>query len=133
MTIPKKGRSDITVDGTHYHFKIAFNRSERVVIQHASGHGACLFVFPHAIMKPSHVADAIRFGLSRGWPPGKTSEDHWIAFDLDVHEKAVFEFIPTDDFRVVTYATHGELPNGVDGKTFADTRMWWDREINPDS
>jgi hypothetical protein len=67
MAIPRKGRRLITVDSVMYHFLVAFERSERVVIQNANGLGSFLFVFPFAIMKPSHLSAAIRFALSRGW------------------------------------------------------------------
>ena len=61
MTLPKKGRQSITVGDAEYHYKVDMVRSGRAVIQSATGNGSCLFVFPFAIMKPSHVAAAIRF------------------------------------------------------------------------
>lgn len=129
MTIPKRLRRSITVDATSYHYLETFERSERIVIQHDSGRGACLFVFPHAIMKPTHIADAIRFGISKGWSPGKHSEACSLAFDRDSHDSSLLEFIPNDDFRVVTYATKGELPVGSDASRYPDTRKWYQREV----
>lgn len=114
MTIPKQGRRNITVDGTAYHYMVEFVRSGRMVIKHSSGRGSCLFVFPKTIMKPVHVADAIRFGLSKGWLPGITSSNCWIAFDADEQGRSLLEYIPSDDFRVITYPTYGKLRTATD-------------------
>ncbi|MCE9553148.1 MAG: hypothetical protein K8T91_07190 [Planctomycetes bacterium] len=127
MTLPKNGRRSITVDGAEFHYMIAFERSERAVIQHASGRGACLFVFPHAIMKPSHVAEAIRFGISKGWTPNHQGDDCWIAFDINAQDGPLFEHIAPDDYRVVTYSTNGRIPEGIDPSRFPDTRKWYER------
>ncbi len=132
MAIPTKGRRTITVDGVEFHYKINFERSERAVIQDASGCGAFLFVFPFAIMKPVHVTDAIRFGLSKGWLHGQTGKDCWLAFNVDSDGKSLFEFIPNDDLRVVTYRTRGELPENLDKSHYPDSRKWYERPIvNP--
>lgn len=127
MTLPKSGRRTITVDGKKYHYMIAFERSARAVIQSASGHGACLFVLPHAILKPGHVAEAIRFGQAQGWVPDKTGDDCWIAFHINAQDQARFEHIENDDFLVVTYATMGRVPDGIDPARFPDTRKWHER------
>lgn len=129
MALPTKGRRKITVDGVEYHYIISFEHSERVVIQDASGNGAFLFVFPFAILKPAHVADAIRFGLSQGWLRGQSGADCWLAFDVDSNGKSLFEFIPNDDFRVVTYPTRGRLPEHFDKSQYPDTRQWYDRPL----
>lgn len=133
MTISKKGRRCIIVDGAEYHYTTDFERSERVVIQHGCGRGACLFIFPHSIMKPSHVADAIRFGLLKGWTPSISADDCWLAFDVDGNGGTLLEFIPKGDFRVVTYPTLGKLPSNSDMSKYPDTRRWWEREIRPEN
>ena len=127
MTIPRKGRRSITVDADDYHYKIAFECSERAVIQLAGGSGPCLFVLPFSIMKPSHVADAIRFAVSCGWLSTHDANDCWLAFDADGDDHAHFEHIPNDDFRVVTYPTHGRIPEDMDASQFEDTRPWYQR------
>jgi hypothetical protein len=132
MTLPKKERRTIEVDGVTYHYRIRLHKSERAVIQHSVGQGACLFVFPHSIMRPKHVADTIRFAIKRGWKPGKTGEDFWFAFDSNDDGETLLESIPNDDFRVATYNTMGEMPENDDRAQYADTRKWYDREIVPD-
>jgi hypothetical protein len=127
MTLPRKGRRSITVDGRAYHYQIAIERSERVVVQSADGKGAFLFVLPFALVKPSHVANAIRFAFSRGWTPTQNGEACWLAFDVDAENCSHFEHILGDDFRVVTYSTKGLVPDGVDASQFSDTRPWYRR------
>ncbi|CAN0285937.1 unnamed protein product [Ectocarpus sp. 4 AP-2014] len=133
MALPKKRRRTTTVDGTTYHYCIRLNESGRGVIQHGNGNGACLFIFPHAIMQPKHVADAIRFGIERGWKPGVSGDDVWLAFDSDADNNSLLEFIPSDDFRVITYNTNGELQEKFDSTRFPDTRKWYERKISPDN
>lgn len=125
MTMPGKGRRSITVNSLRYHYLIAFERSERVLIRSADGNGSFLFVFPFAIMKPSHIAAAIRYGISCGWMPTQKAHNCWLAFDVDANDVAHFEHIPLDDFRVVTYPSMGKL-DGC-GFEFPDTRPWYDR------
>lgn len=127
MTIPRKGRRSITVDSVTYHYLAAFGRSERVVIQNASGAGSFLFVFSFAIMKPSHIATAVRFGLSRGWTVAESGHDCWLVFDVDADDRSHFEHLPNDDFRVMTYSSNGKLPANVDVAQFSDTRPWHNR------
>ena len=127
MTIPRKGRRSISVDSTEYHYAIPFERSERAVIQLATGRGSCLFVFPFAIMKPSHVADAIRFGIACGWSPENTNNNCWLVFDVDGDDRSHFEHITNDDFRVVTYPSKGKRTTNADDSQFTDTRPWYNR------
>jgi hypothetical protein len=128
MALPRKGRRAITVDSIEYHYMVTFQRSERAVIQLATGTGPCLFVFPFAILKPSHVADAIRFAITRGWSPAKDGEaDCWLAFDVDAEDQSYFEHIPNDDFRVVSYPFKGQVPSHLDATQFTDTRPWYNR------
>jgi hypothetical protein len=65
-------------------------------------------------MKPSHVADAIRFGIACGWSPQSSDNNCWLAFDVDGDERSQFEHVANDDFRVVTYPTKGKLPANTD-------------------
>lgn len=127
MTIPRKGRRSISVDSIDYHYAIPYERSERVVIQLATGQGSCLFVFTFAIMKPSHVADAIRFGISCGWRPQNSDDKCWLVFDVDGDDRSHFEHLSNDDFRVVTYPSKGKLPANTDESQFSDTRPWYNR------
>ena len=127
MTLPKKGRRSVTVDHVEYHYLIAFKRSQRAVIQHASGIGAFLFVFPFAIMQPSNVANAIQFAKSCAWNPTLRGEACWLVFDVDASGNSHFEHIPRDDFRVVTYSSKGRIPDNIDTSKFADTRPWYAR------
>lgn len=127
MSIPRKGRRSLTVDTVEYHYKIALERSERAVVQLADGSGPCLFVFPFAIMKPSHVADAVRFAISCGWTPTHGANDCWLAFDVDGEDHSLFEYIPNNDFRVVTFPTNGRIPKSMDASQFEDTRPWYHR------
>ncbi|PQO45774.1 hypothetical protein C5Y93_12670 [Blastopirellula marina] len=133
MTIPKKGRRTIVVDDVAFHYKVSVERAERIVIQLATGSGVCLFILPHSIMKPSHIADATRFALSRGCLPGENSDDCWLAFDAGSKGGSLLEFIPNDDFRVVTYATCGRLNADLDSTKCADRRRWYERPIKPDN
>ena len=128
MTIPKKGRRSISVKGADYHYKIAFERSERVIIQSAKGIGACIFVLPFAIMKPKHAADAIRFAKANGWMSDGGRDACWLAFDVDAQDRSYFEHIPNDDFRVLSYPSLGRIPAGMDASQFDDTRAWYQRE-----
>jgi hypothetical protein len=125
MAIPKRGRRTIAVDGVEYYYKVAFDRSERAVIQSAYGTGACLFVFPFAAMKPRHVADAVHFAMSCGWEPLQNGEAHWLAFDVDADDRSYFEHIPNDDFRVLTYPLRGRISEDIDNSQFDDTRPWY--------
>lgn len=127
MAIPRKGRRSITVDSVTFHYLIAVERSERVVIQSANRPSAFLFVFPFAIMKPSHVADAIRFALSRDWNPIQAGCNCWLVFDVDANDQSHFEYVPSADFRVVTYPSKGKLPANIDASQFNDTRPWYSR------
>jgi hypothetical protein len=85
------------------------------------------------IMHPRHVADSIRFGIQNGWKPGEAGNDFWLAFDCGSDNESLLEYVPNNDFRVVTYHTHGELPKNADATQFADTRKWYDRKIVPDN
>jgi len=127
MTLPRRDRRSITVDGVKYHYKIDMERSERAVIQNATGTGAFVFVFPFGIMKPSHVADAIRFATSCGRTPTPGGDACWLAFDADAEDRSHFEHIPGDDFRVVSYASKGSIPDHMDASHFDDTRPWYRR------
>jgi hypothetical protein len=127
MAIPRKGRRSITVDSVMYHYLVAFERSERVVIQNANGLGSFLFVFPFAIMKPSHLSAAIRFALSRGWNVTESGHNCWLVFDVDAKDQSYFEHLPSDDFRVVTYSSKGKVPTHVGHAQFSDTRPWYNR------
>ena len=127
MAIRRKGRRSITVDSVMYHYLVAFERSERVVIQSATGLGSFLFVFPFAIMKPSHLAAAIRFGLLRGWKLTESGHNCWLVFDVDDEDQSHFEHLSSDDFRVVTHSLKGKLPANVDEAQFSDTRPWYNR------
>ena len=131
MTIPKKGRRSINVDGMIYYYKISFERSGRIIIQDADCRGGCLFVFPHTIMKPVHISDAIRFALSTGWLNDGAGDDCWLAFDTDVESRTLLEFIPNDDFRVATYSMNREMLAEADLSRYPDTRMWYERPIIP--
>ena len=133
MALPKKKRRTISVDGIEFHYLIRMDKSERAVIQHGNGTGATLFVFPHAIMTPKHVADAIRFAVQRGWTPGQSGQDIWLAFDADETGDSLLQYIPLDDFLVVSYNTMGELPKNADVKKYPDTRKWYERKVTPDN
>ncbi len=125
MTIPRKGRRQVTVDLVDYVYLIPFERSARVVIQSVGFCGAILFVLPFSIMKPSHVANAIRFGRSCGWVPEKKGSDVWLVFDVDSEGRSHFEFVPNNDFRVPTFSTNGKLPGGMEQSDFDDVRPWY--------
>ena len=127
MTIPRKGRRSITVDSVDYHYVMSFEHSERVVIQTANGNGSFLFVFAFAIMKPSNVADAIRFGISVDWTPAKPGHNCWLVFDVDSDDHSCFEYLQSDDFRVVTYCSKGKLPANMNDGQFSDMRPWYNR------
>jgi hypothetical protein len=129
MTIPRKLRRTIKVDGVNFHYSTSFaiERSERMVIQVADGAKTSLFIFPFAILKPSHIANAIRFAMARGWAPTQRSENVWLAFDVNAAGESQFELIPNNDFRVVTYPTQGEPSAGLDLSKFSDTRPWYHR------
>lgn len=127
MSIPKRGRRSITVDGAKYHYMVHFERSERAVIQNAHACGAFLFVFPFAIMKPSHVADAIRYAISCGWVSSRKGEEYWLAFGVDADGGSHFEHIPNQDFRATSYRSKGRLPADMDASQFDDIRPWYSR------
>src|SRR5262245_42601109 len=114
MTLPRRDRRSITVDGVKYHYKIDMERTGRAVIQNADSTGAFLFVYPFTIMKPSHVADAIRFAGSCGWTPTRKGDACWLAFDADTEGWSCFEHIPNDDFRVVSYPSKDSVPDHMD-------------------
>lgn len=125
MAMPRKGRRSVVVDATRYFYRITFG-SDRMVIQAADG-GAFIFVFPFAILTPVNVAAAIRFAISRGWAPGKKGADCWLAFDVDANGEPHFEYVPLDDFRVVTYSTMGKIDGSGPADRFSDTRPWYAR------
>jgi len=106
---------------------VPVERSERIVVQHSDGIGAFLFVFPFAIMKPSHIVDAIRFATSCDWSPTRSGDACWLAFDTDAEGRSNFEHIPLHDFRVVTYPSRGRIRDNMDASQFDDTRPWYDR------
>ena len=60
MTLPKKNRRKIVVEGDTYYYVVRFDRSERAVIQLANSAGALLFVLPFAILKPKHIVGIIK-------------------------------------------------------------------------
>lgn len=82
MTLPKKGRRSIHVDGDDFHWVVQFDRSGHVIIQHASGRGSCVVIEPLDIMQPSHVAAALRFAIASGWSPGDSGANVWLGFQL---------------------------------------------------
>lgn len=125
MTLPKRGRRSIDVDGTVYHYVVAYHRSERAVIRRADNSGKSLFVFPFAILKPSNVADAIREARKHDWESRENTSDCWLVFDSDEEGNSHFEFLPLDDYRVVTYPTKGKLPEGTDAAGYDDIRPWY--------
>lgn len=128
MTIPRKGRRTISVDDVDYHYKVSFARSERIVIRRSDGAGKCLFLLPFAIMKPAHIATAIRFARFHGWQSDTDRLPCWLVGDLDSNGTPVFERLDNADFRVVSFTTNGKLPQNVDLSRFTDTRPWYQRK-----
>lgn len=113
MTLPRKGRTAITVDGELYHYRVRLNESGRGVIQHGSGRGPCLFIlfpWPAAIMLPSHVADTIRFAIGNGWIHGDSTCNQWIAFRTDDHGCSNLRRLSIDDPLVVAYNSFEPYP-----------------------
>lgn len=71
MTLPKKNRRDIVVDGHTYHwqfdpFRLCGNDSF-VCVQDASGRGPLLKMQWVGIALPNHIEAAIRFAHANGW------------------------------------------------------------------
>ena len=127
VTIPSKGRRSISVDDVDYYYMVAFERSDRAVVQRIDKVGKSLFVLPFSIMKPSHVADAIRFSKRFDSQEERNATDCWLVFDVDVKGNSHFEHVRNDDFRVVTHSTGGKLPAKFDESKFDDTRPWYSR------
>ena len=77
MTLPKKNRRDIVVDGHDYHWQFnpfrLWGNDSFVCVQDASGRGALLKMQWLGIALPKHIELAIRFALSNGWNPGGTN------------------------------------------------------------
>jgi hypothetical protein len=84
MTIPKKKRRTINVDGVDYHWVIgkrSDHRQPRATVQPSSGLGAKLFIDPIGVLEPSDIATAIRFAFAHGWNPGSSRLDIYLGFD----------------------------------------------------
>ncbi len=84
MTLPKKNRRDLSVDGVDFHWTIGSRDDHRrgtATVQHASGTGAKLIIDPLGAVRPDDVAGAIRFAVSHGWNPTDAGPNFWIGFD----------------------------------------------------
>jgi len=94
MTLPKKGRRNITVDGLQYHWGFdpfrLFGNDSFICVQDATGHGPLLKIQWVGIALPSHIESAIRFALGHGWTPiigeileiGADSRTDRVAFEI---------------------------------------------------
>lgn len=89
--MPRKGPRSITIDGDDFHWVV--QDWGYIVVQHASGRGACLHVVALAIMLPKHVGEAIQFGIRHEWKPGQSGDSVWLGFDL-LNDVAEFRLIP---------------------------------------
>jgi hypothetical protein len=94
MTLPRKGRRSITVDGDVYHWVVRFERSGHVVIQHSTGQGPCLIVEPLDVMEPRHIADAVRFAIGKGWMPQGPQPNFWMGFNNDANQPRYEQILP---------------------------------------
>lgn len=82
MTMPKKSRRSICVDGESFHWVERVMQFGHLTIQHASGAGSCLIVLPLDIMLPAEMADGIRYAKRSGWQPRTPDANVWIGFQL---------------------------------------------------
>ena len=73
MTLPKKNRRNIVVDGHAYHWKFdpfrLWGNDSFICVQDATGHGPLLRMQWVGIALPNHIESAIRYSLSNGWNP----------------------------------------------------------------
>ena len=83
MTIPKRNRRSISVDGIDYHWTIGTKDEHRrgtATVQHASGSGAKLIIDPIGTLLPGDVECAIRLAIKSGWRPQESGSAFWIGF-----------------------------------------------------
>ena len=73
MTLPKKNRRNIVVDGHKYHWQFdpfrLWGNDSFVCVQDASGRGPLLKMQWVGIALPKHVESAIQFAQKNGWKP----------------------------------------------------------------
>ncbi len=100
MTLPKKSRKVIVVDGVTFHWtrgKIPENMW--VTVQHGSGHGSLLRIDLYGVPLPNDIADGIRFALRSGWVPESAGEMFYLGFtDLPNHDRFVVRSKDSPDF-----------------------------------
>jgi hypothetical protein len=73
MTLPKKNRRNIVVDGHAYHWQFdpfrLWGNDSFVCVQDATGRGPLLKMQWVGIALPKHIEAAIRFAKLNGWRP----------------------------------------------------------------
>ena len=73
MTLPKKNRRNIVVDGHEYHWQFnpfrLWGNDSFICVQDASGRGPLLKMQWVGIALPNHIESAIRFAQAKGWQP----------------------------------------------------------------
>lgn len=71
LTLPKKNRRDIVVDGHSYHWQFhplrLQGKDSFICVQDASGRGPLLKIQWLGIALPNHVETAIRYAIKNGW------------------------------------------------------------------
>lgn len=131
MTLPKKNRRNIVVDGHRYHWQFdpfrLWGNDSYVCVQDASGHGPLLKMQWVGIALPKHIEAAIRFALESGWAPDGDSS---LEIGADSNSKSVsFRIKPDGADRYWFYdAFYGEYsprnpnnPNVLARKNEPDT------------
>ena len=102
MTLPKRNRHDIVIDGVKLHYNYnpyrLHGRESWVCVQDASGHGPLLKIqwIGNSVL-PHLVEAAIRYGMSQGWKPNSGTE-----FDIGIdcrNQLTQFEMKPDDGGR----------------------------------
>lgn len=89
MTLAKKGRRKIVVDGSHYFWRVMRNIGDPllycVVEREASPQGA-IMIFGDGYICPSIVEKSIRKALKEGWNPGMPGKPFNIDKKYPKHE-----------------------------------------------
>lgn len=111
MTLPKKGRRKICVDGAEYHWIVGTRFEHRrgtATVQLATGIGARLIVDTNGNLLPSHIENAIRFALANDWNPNANGNELIIGCGPD-DNPPTYVVMPNLDTRYWQIANRSNL------------------------
>lgn len=103
MTVPKKKRCEIEVDGNAYYWTRA-SKSGRTengwcTVQSGDGRGSLLRIDLYGIPTPVDIAEGIRFAIIHGWCPSQSGASFHLGFtNIRLDNRFVLRQADSPDF-----------------------------------